>query len=66
MALSDRTGADAPYAQQLLYDRDAHDASREVVGATRGVYARGRGEDHAPPAAGGCIFNAQGMRSARP
>ncbi len=43
MTLSDRAAAAAPYAQQLLSDREVQDALRRVVGATRGAYARGRG-----------------------
>lgn len=43
MALSDRAAAAAPYAQQLLYDRDVQDALRRAFAATRDVYARGRG-----------------------
>lgn len=43
MTLSDRAAAAAPYAQQLLYDRDVQAALRRVFGATRGAYARGRG-----------------------
>jgi hypothetical protein len=43
MALSDRAAAAGPYAQQLLDDRDVQDALRRAFGATRRVYARGRG-----------------------
>lgn len=44
MALSDRAAVVAPYAQQLLYDREVQDAVRRAVGATRDAYARGRGK----------------------
>lgn len=44
MALSDRAAAAAPYAQQLLYDKEVQAALRRAVGATRGAYARGRGK----------------------
>lgn len=44
MALSDRAAAGAPYAQQLLYDKEVQAALRRAVSATRGAYARGRGK----------------------
>jgi hypothetical protein len=44
MTLSDRAAAAAPYAQQLLNDRDVQDAIRRAFEATRGVYAGGRGK----------------------
>ncbi len=44
MAMSDRTAAVAPYAQQLLYDQEVQDAIRRAAGATRDAYARSRGK----------------------
>ena len=42
MALSDRAAVLAPYVQRLLYDREAQDAVRRAVAATRDAYGRAR------------------------
>jgi hypothetical protein len=44
MAMSDRTAAVAPYAQQLLYDQEVQAAIHRAAGATRDAYARSRGK----------------------
>ncbi len=44
MALSDRAAVLTPYVQRLLYDREAQDAVRRAVAATRDAYGRARGK----------------------
>lgn len=43
MALSDRASALAPYAEQLLNNRDVHDAIQRAASAGRDSYQRARG-----------------------
>jgi hypothetical protein len=45
MALTDRTAALAPYAQQLLYNRDLQASAQEATQAVRAAYRRARGKD---------------------
>ena len=44
MALSDRAAAVAPYAQQLLFDKEVQGRLRQAANSTRDAYARGRGK----------------------
>ena len=45
MALTDRVAAAAPYAQQLLYNRDVQASARDASQAARSAYRRARGKD---------------------
>jgi hypothetical protein len=47
MTLSDRAAAAAPYARQLLDNRDVQASARQAAQATRAAYQRARGKDTA-------------------
>ena len=47
MSVSDRASALVPYAQQLLYNRDVHDAIQRAAVAGRDTYQRARGKSPA-------------------
>jgi hypothetical protein len=44
MALIDQAIRAVPYLQRLVFDREAQDAVRRTVGASRDTYARARGK----------------------
>lgn len=47
MSVSDRAAALAPYAQQLVYNRDVQDAIQRAAAAGRDTYQRARGKSPA-------------------